>query len=53
MLLESKYVFILDGVDPFQILLQVHYLPSLFIDPARYREMPCLDGVFHVGVAFL
>ncbi|THV06172.1 glycoside hydrolase family 71 protein [Dendrothele bispora CBS 962.96] len=27
--------------------VQIHYLPSLFIDPAQYRELPCLDGVFH------
>ncbi|KAK7472366.1 hypothetical protein VKT23_000483 [Stygiomarasmius scandens] len=44
--LDSAWRFIKQHLQD-AIRIQVHYLPSLFIDPARYREMPCLDGVFH------
>ncbi|KAF5355467.1 hypothetical protein D9758_006316 [Tetrapyrgos nigripes] len=27
--------------------IEIHYLPSLFIDPEQYTQLSCLDGVFH------
>lgn len=29
---------------------QIHYVPSLFIDPALYSEMESLDGAFNVRI---
>ncbi|KAH8103478.1 glycoside hydrolase family 71 protein [Cristinia sonorae] len=25
----------------------IHFIPSFFIDPARYPSLPCMDGYFH------
>jgi len=32
---------------------QIHLIPALFLDPARYPVLRCIDGIFHVFGAFI
>ncbi|KAI0292805.1 glycoside hydrolase family 71 protein [Russula brevipes] len=30
-----------------EVVCPVHLVPAFFIDPARYHELGCIDGIFH------
>ncbi|KAJ7287067.1 glycoside hydrolase [Mycena rebaudengoi] len=42
--LDAAWAFVKDSI---QDIIPIHFIPSFFIDPVRYRDISCMDGAFN------